>query len=54
MPAHCAIGDKIVNDRGVCCTVVEHKDDFYLVQAPDGSLENITEREINLLESYTE
>lgn len=48
------VGDTIVNPQGVTCTVVEHQNDFYLIKAPDDSLENITEQEIEALEKHTE
>lgn len=43
------VGDQIENQDHKVCTVTEVGSDYYLLQTPEGTLENITESELNQL-----
>lgn len=43
------VGDEIVNERNIKCTIIAHEQDFYLIETPTGEIENITEKEIQNL-----
>lgn len=47
MSKKCEVGDTLKNCNGVECTVVECGEDFYMLETPDGSLENITVTEVD-------